>query len=874
MPAGRGWDGRGAVSKIMTWCTGLALLGAVAGCGQPAAVRAAGSQAVVIGSWGKAIEVSGLAALRKGGTVGVLSLSCASAGSCATGGYYLDRHGHRQGFVAAVRNGAWARVMEVPGLGALDKGGRAEVLSVSCGSAGSCAAGGYYLFRHGHRLGFVAVERNGVWGKAIGVPGLAALNVGGDGGVSSVSCAPAGSCAAGGFYAAGHGHRQGFVAVERNGVWGKAAGVPGLEALNKGGDVGVSSVSCASAGSCVAGGFYNDKHFNSQGFVAVERNGVWGKAIEMPGPGAVSKGGYGAVSSVSCASAGSCVAGGYHEYGEGERGFVAVEKNGVWGAAIEMPGPGPLNKGEGQVNSVSCVSAGSCVAGGNYTDGRGYGQGFVVSEKNGVWGTAIEVPGLGALNKGTAYVQVSSVSCASAGNCAAGGSYPDGDDNGQGFVAVEKNGTWATATEVPGLGALNQGGDAGVSAVSCAPAGSCAAGGSYADGDGNSQGFAAVEKNGTWSTATGVPGLGTLGPPSKGRDAGVDSVSCGSAGNCAAGGSYSVGHGNDQGFVADERNGRWGKATAVPGLVALNKGGLAGVGSVSCASAGNCAAGGSYADADSHDIWAFVAVEENGVWGKAVTLPVGDGEVDSVSCASAGNCLAGGAASADYTSSNDHGFLAELRNGRWGKATAVPGLAALNQGGDAGVNSVSCGAAGNCTASGYYKDSHRHYQGFVAVEKNGVWGKATAVPGLAALNKGGNAGVNSVSCGAADSCAAGGILQGRSRPLSGVRGRRAERRLGPGDRGARPGGAGQGRGRLRWLGVVRLGGQLRGRRILQGQPRPLSGVRGRRAERPLEPGDQGAGPGGPEQGRERPGLGGVVRLGGQLRGRRVLRQPR
>ena len=64
------------------------------------------------------------------------------------------------------------------------------------------------------------------------------------------------------------------MAVERNGAWGKAIEVPGLEALNAHGAGGVSSVSCASAGGCAVGGFYTDRHYNSQGFVAVERNGA------------------------------------------------------------------------------------------------------------------------------------------------------------------------------------------------------------------------------------------------------------------------------------------------------------------------------------------------------------------------------------------------------------------------------------------------------------------------------------------------------------------------------------------------------------------------------------------------------------------------
>ena len=40
--------------------------------------------------------------------------------------------------------GSWGRAIEAPGLGALNMGGSAGVDSVSCGSAGSCAAGGYY----------------------------------------------------------------------------------------------------------------------------------------------------------------------------------------------------------------------------------------------------------------------------------------------------------------------------------------------------------------------------------------------------------------------------------------------------------------------------------------------------------------------------------------------------------------------------------------------------------------------------------------------------------------------------------------------------------------------------------------------------------
>jgi len=149
--------------------------------------------------------------------------------------------------------------------------------------------------------------------------------------------------------------------------------------------------------------------------------------------------------------------------------------NGTWAAARETAGNLNIN-GAASVYSVSCASAGNCSAGGDYD--YAYNFGFVVSEKNGVWGKAISVPGLGAL--AFRFSDVLSASCASAGNCAAGGDYETGGGN-QGFVVSEKNGVWRKAITVPGLGSLNEGRYAGVESVSCASAGNCAAGGYYSE---------------------------------------------------------------------------------------------------------------------------------------------------------------------------------------------------------------------------------------------------------------------------------------------------------------------------------------------------------------------------------------------------------
>jgi hypothetical protein len=446
---------------------------------------------------------------------------------------------------------SWGRAIAVPGLRALNEGHHAVVRSVSCGSAGNCAAGGNYRDRLGHGQGFVVSETNGRWSPAIKVPGLPALNKGQQSRVVSVSCASAGNCVAGGYYRDRSRGYQSFVVNESNGVWRRAIEVPGLRTLNTAGKGETSSVSCASAGNCAAVGYYGGRS-GIRGFVVSEQHGRWRRAIAVPGLTALAAGGSSEVISVSCASAGNCAVGGHYGYKhqKPEQGFVASEHNGVWGHAIEVPGLSALNRDfVAGVRSMSCASAGNCAAVGGYTDSRGRRQGFVASEHNGVWGHAIEVPGLSDLSKGRRGAGTSSVSCSSAGNCAAVGGYVDGQGHAQGFVASEHNGVWRRAIRVPGLSALNIGGDARVVWVSCASAGNCAAVGGYADGHGHGQGFVIIERQGAWHRAIKVPGLGAL---NTGGDAGFRAVSCVSPWTCAAGGYYAKrsGHLHYQGFVS------------------------------------------------------------------------------------------------------------------------------------------------------------------------------------------------------------------------------------------------------------------------------------------------------------------------------------
>jgi hypothetical protein len=470
-------------------------------------------------------------------------------------------------------------------------------------------------------------------------------------------------------------------------TWQKAIEVPGTSSLNAGGMAVVNSVSCASAGSCSAGGNYTDSHNHSQAFVVSEVGGAWGKAVEVPGSATLNAGGSAVVNSVSCASAGNCSAGGlYADSSHDGEAFVVNEANGTWGRAVEVPGSASLNTGgDAQIYSVSCGSAGNCSAGGIYAVSSGASEAFIVSEVGGTWGKAVEVPGTATLNAG-GDAQINSVSCASAGNCSAGGIYIDNRLHVQAFVIGEVNSTWGKAVEVPGSATLSGGGDAWVYSVSCASAGNCSAGGSYTDRQQDAdEPFAVSEVDGTWGKAVEVPGTASLNAGAGGI-ASVDSVSCASAGNCSAGGQYYDSSRHYQAFVVSQVDGTWGKAVEVPGSATLNKGGYAQIGNaLACSSEGNCTA---------------------------------------VSCTSAGNCSAGGS----YTDSSgsSQAFVVSEVGGTWGKAVEVPGSATLNAGGNAVVNSVSCAPAGHCSAGGTYTDSQKHSQAFL-VSQTAMQDPATAL---------------------------------------------------------------------------------------------------------------------------------------------------
>jgi hypothetical protein len=114
-----------------------------------------------------------------------------------------------------------------------------------------------------------------------------------------------------------------------------------------------------------------------QVFIVSEKSGVWGNAIEVPGSAAFATQ-YSTVRSLSCATAGYCVATGWYASGV-DRAFLVRQAKGKWGIAAAVPGTASLGPGGSAPNSVSCARAGRCAIGGLYADSQGAVQAFVTA---------------------------------------------------------------------------------------------------------------------------------------------------------------------------------------------------------------------------------------------------------------------------------------------------------------------------------------------------------------------------------------------------------------------------------------------------------------------------------------------------------------
>ena len=460
------------------WCAAALAVVGVGAVGTGSIAASAVTQ-VSGASWHTAILEPGARAPHPGQYASISALSCASVGNCLAGGYFTDKAGHQQAFTVSERNGTWQAPAELRGISAVAPHGFSAITAAACGSAGNCVVGGIYASGTGYELPFVAREVAGTWQPAIRVPGITPDF---DSQVTSASCGSAGNCLVGGYYSDKTG-RHAFVLAEIRSAWRSAVGVPGVDTLSTAHFSATTALSCRSAGTCIAGGYYfaSSSPGYSANFVVSEIKGVWSHPVTLMSTVL----GTGMVTSLSCSSVGNCAA----ALGEGDLlgseslgPAVATERNGSWGPAMSVPGTLENSKFDTGATSVSCRANGACAIGGGYWKGTAV-QAFVASEVGGTWHAAIRFPQIAVLNRGR-MAQVTSIACVSAGNCVADGNYLDQGNDSHAFLISQTQGRWGSPVPVPGVPVRSMLYPAGpvISAVACPAVGRCVAAGTYARG--------------------------------------------------------------------------------------------------------------------------------------------------------------------------------------------------------------------------------------------------------------------------------------------------------------------------------------------------------------------------------------------------------
>lgn len=518
-------------------------------------------------------------------------------------------------------------------------------------------------------------------------------------------------------------------------------------------DSELDSVSCTSAKACTAAG---EKTASSARTVPLaERwNGVKWRIQSTPSPAKALSVGF---TSVSCTAAKRCVAVGDSSKGSQDSALAELWNGAKW---TTQKTPDLPSGNDSQLNSVSCTSASACMAGGTGMAERWNGKKWTLQKiANPHGGTPTTLFGISCVRAGVCYgvgsffadgvetrtaqfwngstwsneavpittsqdsSELSRVSCTTAQDCTAVGSYHDPVD-GTRALAEDFELRWQDQSPLP----LNGVTATSLDGVSCSGARACVAVGSF-------------EESGVFVTFTefwdGSGWFLRLPPEPKISD--LAAISCTGPSSCLAVGDI-LGSSSLLPLAVRWNGIRWSRQR-VPLPAGADK---AFLNAVSCTSPDACTAVGMSSGKAGKQVilaerWTGKSWSVQHTPGPAGT----DATLRFVSCGSATACVAAGSSSA--------GRLLEMWDGKTWKIRTAP----LPGGSSSGfLNGVSCTSATACTLVGDYRTKTRLIP--FADRWNGKSWKPQAVPARPT----GSSGFNGISCVSAASCTAIGFTVG------------------------------------------------------------------------------------------------------------------
>lgn len=353
-----------------------------------------------------------------------------------------------------------------------------ELEGVTCRAEGACVAVGTYAAevpKVGYIpfLGLIETSSDGSWRPMKAPMPAGADQYEGDP-LYSVACSPD-TCVAVGYFDNSIG-QEGLIEMRSNGTW-TPTEAP-LPAGATGGDL--TSVSCSSAVSCVAVGLYSGSSGGPEALIETLSGTTWTASTAALPANATSS--QAVLDSVSCASAGFCVAVGSYSTSDNEP-LVETLTGTTWTpTTVTLPGDA-VTPEVARLSGVNCPTAGSCVALGYYEDSSTTYAWLVESLSGGIWfPTSSTLPLTSDLPTD---------SCQSVSSCVAVAGYSTGADNEPtNLIATHSAGTWTpSGAPLPSNAATGPDAENFFDDISCQSTTSCVAVGLYDSSDGGGQGF-------------------------------------------------------------------------------------------------------------------------------------------------------------------------------------------------------------------------------------------------------------------------------------------------------------------------------------------------------------------------------------------------
>jgi hypothetical protein len=199
----------------------------------------------------------------------------------------------------------------------------------------------------------------------------------------------------------------------------------------------LESTSCLSTGDCAAVGTYTNGQSSETAF-AESRSGATWSLHEIPSPSEAIES---HMLSVSCVTSAACAAVGYYRTAAGVKPLAAVWDGTEWSLQVA---PAPAGAHNPRLEGVSCTAANACTAVGRYSNSL-YQRKSLAERWNGVEWT-IEATPAPAEAHGS---ELMSVSCISAADCVAVGTFSSGSPWRESTLAESWDGSSWSIQQTP-----------------------------------------------------------------------------------------------------------------------------------------------------------------------------------------------------------------------------------------------------------------------------------------------------------------------------------------------------------------------------------------------------------------------------------------